>query len=64
VRFGRPILRPLHQLWQRSDVEGNAPSLIAREQVGGGGVRPRLILVIIGAVGPRYGCHTSEGSPL
>jgi hypothetical protein len=29
VRFGRSILRPFHQLWQLSDVEGNAPSFVA-----------------------------------
>jgi hypothetical protein len=35
VRFGRSILRPFHQLWQLSDVEGNAPSFVARQQSGG-----------------------------
>jgi hypothetical protein len=41
-------------------------AFVAGEQVGGIGrwVRPRLILDIIGAVGPRDGCHTSEGSAL
>jgi hypothetical protein len=33
VRFGRSILRPFHQLWQLGDVDGNAPSFIARQQV-------------------------------
>jgi hypothetical protein len=54
------------QLRQPRDVDGDPPGLVFGQQVGGIGrwVRPRLILDIIGAVGPRDGCHTSEGSAL
>ena len=66
-RFRRRLKpRSAQQLRQLGDVGGDAPGLVAGEQVGGIGrwVRPRLIFDIIGAVGPRDGCHTSEGSAL
>ena len=59
----------------RSTIDAAAPAawrcwrdpagFVAGKQVDGSrGVRPRLMLYIIGAVSPRDGCHTSEGSPL
>ena len=58
-------LRSTQQLRQLGDVGAirRASSRVSR-LTAVGGVRPRLMLYIIGAVSPRDGCHTSEGSPL